>query len=460
MHARAAGVLESGVSCLVSSAFIEGCGGDVLCRQGTNPPHFLYRILMKMGMIKEFLKEKKNRWRAALFLAFAVLAVAAITYGITSYAQKEPGYYQAEPDAQTKTVAYDSGVVYYGYAGGSSDEVKHYLNGMNAAYSASLLRAYKELDAENTYDGFTNIATLNQHIGEELQISGELMNVLRDALAKTRDGKGYNVFSGALHAQWRTLLYLDSPDEFDPAADVFEAQRMADIAAMTADLSHFNLEIVDAEKHIVRLTVDEAYQTFAQNMEISAPALDLNVLRKAYLLQWVAADMAAQGYADGYLATDDGLSMVLNAGDMQHSLAGLSKGKAMVAATMPAEKNSVCCQMTAYPLTDRRYGYYTFMQDGATYMRHPWVNAQTGESGQLLLSAGLLARDMKPVDGLYCLITMTGAATEAEAQRMLRAACPAGGTAFYTAPEAPDTLFVCGETAGLRLAEGVEAHKF
>jgi hypothetical protein len=366
-----------------------------------------------------FFKKHKYKIGLALFLVTAAAAVFFITNGVVSLGNKDPGYYAIDvlPDAQV--TVFDSGLHFTLYAEGSSNEIKRTLNEASAAYSSSLERHYKLLDADNEYEGYVNLATLNARPGEAIQVSEALFAVLSDALTKTEENQGYSLFDGALFAEWRTLRYLEDPTDFDPINDPEMGERLALIAEQTRLGAPCTLRIVDANERIVSFEMSDAYRAFLAEQEITAPPLHLNLLQDAYLIQLVADEMAAQGFGGGYLYTDSGLSVMLNRDDRAFTLYGCIDNQVVKAGDVIAPPNTVFCQMTAFPLSENNYGYYTIEANGRAQYRHPWFDGQTGACSETLLSAAVLGAG-KPVDTLYKMLPLVQATDAKEfADRLL-----------------------------------------
>ncbi len=406
--------------------------------------------------IKTFFQSGKNRLRFALFAAALIIAVVGITYGVVQMGNKEPGYYALETRPETQVTTFDSGVTFMLHAQGSSDAIKQRLNLANAAYSLALERCYKLLDAEHEYEGYVNLATLNQHPGETFTVSEELFSVLRDALRKTEAGKGYSVFDGALYHEWRAIRYLESPTEFDPRNDPDTAARFAEIAQMSGERSHFTLRVINEETREIMFDISPEYKAMLSRHDIAAPVLDLNLLHDAYLLQLLAQDMTAQGFTDGYLYSASGISVTLNRDDMQYSLYGCADRKVQTAATALAPANTVCCQMTAFPLTESDYGFFQYEANGKLLYRHPWLDMRAGVCRDVFLSVAAVVRGASPADALYAMLRVAQAEDAASVDAVMRGLGDDFLTFAYTLQNTPDAVHIGGTDADalLTVADG------
>ena len=323
-------------------------------------------------------KDKKLVWRLVGFIAAVIVAVYAFTNGVLQLGHKDSGYYDVGLTAEGNAVLFGSGAHLLHYAEGSSSEIRQKLNAVQKAFTEALLRAHQLLDAEHTYTGMVNIASLNQAPGEKMQVAPALYAVLKDAVSRMERGEGYNLYAGALYHEWQTLRYLEEPREADPLNNADEAERLATITeavnrpgAITLDLS---------EENAAALEVSPEYAAFAEQQEIEGPMLDLNLLHDAYLLDMTAAVLQNQGIT-GYLYTDSGCSIWLESGDTRYTIYGADGA----AGTVKWPSPSALCQFTAYSLAEEPYGYYRV---GNT-LRHPFVDPVLGAPREVLLTAAL-----------------------------------------------------------------------
>ncbi len=335
-------------------------------------------------------------WLRIIGFALALLvAVSAISYGVVNIGRKEAGYQKVDALPDGDAVLYAKDIRFYVYLDGDSDRIKSKLNTIRSAYSAALLRCCKLLDAETEYEGVSNVATLNAHIGEDVAVSEELWRVLLDAQEKTREQKGYNVFDGAFYRAWQDIRILENPEDFDPLRSEEERERLAKLCEAGQDLSRFELVPVDAEKHILRLEVSEDYRNLLRELEQEGPILDLGLLHDAYELRLLSEAMEREGCRDGYLSAASGVTVTLSgnrAGEL--SLYGLKDGAPAPAAERAANSDLAVSAAHAFALDELQAGYYAL--DGQ--LRHPWLPA-SGLYRNLLLSALVVTDD--PVKSCY-----------------------------------------------------------
>ncbi|MBR2281207.1 MAG: hypothetical protein IJ863_01140 [Spirochaetales bacterium] len=355
--------------------------------------------------------------RAILTAIFFVIAVVAFTVGVTSIGRKVSGYQLIEGKTDAEALTYNNAVHYKYWLEGSSNQIKRGIRGLVAEYTPVLSAAYKQLDHQNTYTGHVSIGTINRNLGKEVSVSPELYAILQDAYARTLDRKGFNMFAGALYDAWRSILILEDPEDFDPLENGDQARRISAIAEAVNDLDNFSLEFLP--DNTVRFSLSEEYQTFCTQYEIDSFALDLNVLKDAYMLQWIGSSMVEKGYRYGYLFTEEGLALnTSDRGTLGYDLYVLENGEERPYASMDLDGVFSATTLTAWGMGSD-YGY-SIDADGALHFRSEHFNVQTGEFSEVSLSLTVISSDMDLVDTVCTAVWLDNLGSESELDKAAR----------------------------------------
>ena len=371
--------------------------------------------------------------RTAAFLLALLLAVGAISFGVTRIGRKVPGYQSIDIVSNEEELSYANDISFQYYLDGSSDEIKRELNEIRAFYTPTLLRICEQLDAETEYEGVNNLATLNARLGQDVELSEELFRVLLDAQARSEAQTGFHLFNGKLNRAWRDIRYLSNPEDFDPLRSEEQSQRLERLAEACRDPENFKLTVVDAERRIVRFEVSESCLALFEELEATGPILELGILHDAYELQLTAKALEEKGYRNGFLSMKSGMTALLSgnpAGELQ--LYGKTAEGVTEAATAPAESGRGSCMMRAFAQTEGEADYYEL--DGR--LRHPWLPA-SGVYNDLLQAALAVAED--PVTACCRILQLQELTTEEE----LRAAASASGEEIaFILNDGTQTVFV------------------
>ncbi len=348
-------------------------------------------VYMKDDRIQ--VSEKHVGLRVVFFVVAVVVAVGAFSYGISALGAKQSGYQLIEASADSDAPFYNREISFGYYLEGSSGAIKKATKELVGVYTPILAAAYKQLDSSVEYAGAVSIGALNNHLGEEIGVSAELYDVLKDAYARTLERRNFNMFAGALYAEWKSVLILDDPVGFDPLTNEDMAARFADIAAQVSNLDNFSLEFLDDERHIVRFSVSDGYAAFCKEMEIEAGALDLNLLVNAYRLEMIASALEDLGFTDGYLLSQDGLAITLSGCRQQgYALYGMEDGSIVERGSFVVEGRSSKAFMAAFPLGSYSGSYYSVV-DGR--LRHLFFDTSTGEIRDVVMACTLVSLDGK-----------------------------------------------------------------
>ncbi|MBR5391211.1 MAG: hypothetical protein IK141_07965 [Clostridia bacterium] len=356
--------------------------------------------MKKQSDEKEILVSDKHLGlRIAAFAVAFVVAVSAFAVGIYQMVKKEPGYAVITPAIDKDAPRYASGITLTYYFSGSSGEIKDAQRELTTHYSGALQRIYKLLDPVEEYPGFVNLATINHHPGKELEVSEELFAVLTDALDKTAENQGFNLFAGPLNAEWNSILGSEQAADFDPLNDPEEAARLAAIAEMTADRTCVSLTVTDANRRAVRLDLSDRYTAFSQQYELTGPVLDLGLLKEAWILDLTAADLEKGFYHFGYFQTADGLVRALSQpGGGDNVLYAWIENAPATAALAPMKENMACSRFKCFPLGGE-LGYYTVEAQGQVHYRGPYSLA--APAFETPLAASYAMTDGSAVEACY-----------------------------------------------------------
>lgn len=354
--------------------------------------------------------EKHVGLRLALFIVAFTVAIVAFSYGVSRVIHRDEGYYDISAEKNQETPMYSVGFHLKYYFTGESAEIRNGIKQLGDVYSQVLLRSYKLLDAKNTYDGYSNIATLNASVGEEVNVGKELYGILADAAEKTHEGvagTGYNLFAGALFEEWNAILSLEAEEaaEFDPSVNEKTAERIARLAEMTSNPDYFDIEFLDDEKYTVKFTVADEYLDFLRENEYGTCILDPNLLADAYRLRIICSALEENGYKNGYAYTASGLTVSLSEHEGgEYCMYGYNEGYSPeIIASAAVKRGSSASLLRSFPLYDGEIMYY---EAGGVH-RSPNINAATGENGTENIASSL-ALDYEtgdPVDVLYANLT-------------------------------------------------------
>lgn len=377
---------------------------------------------------------KHLKLRFVLFALAVVIGIVAFGTAFFQLSNRTEGCYEITAARDEDIPLYANGIHLFCYLSGKSNAIKADLKEAESIYTESLSRIYRLLDADQTYEGYVNLATLNEQIGQPVALPVELYTALTDAIDRS-EAFGRNPYDTALRRAWEELLYLESPQDADPLHSPIQRERMEALAAAVREQDAIRLDILDATTCTVRLTVSESLQNTLQAWEMNGPVLDLGLLREAYTLKYVAGKLRDAGFTHGYLETDSGLKLLLPdsaKGDLL--LYGLVNDAVVPAASVPVQGGMACCTLYTFPL-EKEYGYYSV--EGV--LRHPYLMV-SGEPNTALLTVWVLAADGDIVDAAVEALTLMDGDAETAYSNLERYADGASFAAVV-AVDAPEMIY-------------------
>ncbi len=364
--------------------------------------------------------------RIALFVAALALAIFAFSKAITNLGIHEEGYYTIQAASDKEAANYTSGIeLSYHIKGESVGEMRELYKGVTNEYTSILARAYKLLDNTASYEGYNNLAYIYQHQGEKIVLSEELFGILDDAYKKTLEQRGFNMFAGALYKEWSDIVYSYDHEEIDPSVNEEEASRIAKIAALVNDLSNFELVLDKAEKSVIFKVSDE-YEEAAEQLGIEVPALDLNLMKYAYMMEMIRAHFEAAGLTDGILTSDNGLlsgqySLVINMEDvsLSYPVYGLDDdGKVYKMTDDGMDGKFSLAAFRSFPMTDEDLSAYTVTDaDGNVHYRHMYFSVKTGFHTEMISMDYCFALSRSITDAAYANLCINSVETYEEMKK-------------------------------------------
>lgn len=324
--------------------------------------------------------------RAVLVGVFFVIAMISFTAFAKQCTHKEPGWYEIGFNPDEAAPRYSSGIELNYYFDGESSDITLGLNEIRNDFSETLKHIYKLTDPDEQYTGYVNIAYINTHPGEGIELDPDLYEVLTSAYELTQSGE-FNMFAGALYKEWQGITVLEDSRDFDPLLDSDEALRLKSIAEKTAELENFKFEIIDHEKHIIRFDISDEYRDMIESMELSPSVIDLAFLRDAYELDYTAKKLEEKGRDHGYITAKSGITRAMSGvSEGVYFIYSQKEGTPAQACRIRMEGGSACCSIRSFSL-EEDFEYYTVEKEGKTYYRHPHFDYLTAEVYDALLSA-------------------------------------------------------------------------
>lgn len=173
---------------------------------------------------------------------------------------------------------------------------------LTAAYTEAAVAAYRLFNADESFEGVTNIQDLNRHPNEVLTVD----EALYEAFALLERYGNRSVYLGPVYETYGGLFSCEEEwqaADFDPYVNPEVAAFYAEAAAYARDPGSVSVELLGDGQ--VRLNVSEEYLAFAGRSD-TCRFVDFDWMANAFIADYLAQTLADQGYTHGVLTSYDG----------------------------------------------------------------------------------------------------------------------------------------------------------
>ncbi len=311
----------------------------------------------------------KLRW-IAIGLLLAV-AVVSIGYGFSLALSTEPGWQPVHATSNTVNCSGDF-VLMYDFGEKGINPTAQYKK-LEILYTQLTERGYALFSP--AAEGADNLHWLNTHVNETVTVAPELYK----ALEQICRSESRHPYMGPV-VKLYDPLFLSATDEeaavFDPAKDPELAEIARETGLWCADPDAVDLELLGNNQ--VRLKVSDGYRSFAEENGIES-FLDLNWMTNAFVIDFIADGLEAQGFTSGYLTSYDGFTRNLDIRGNLYSVNFFDRQGSTV--RMPGrldyEGPASVVFLRDYPLSEEdRWHYYAYA-DGS--VSHVFLDPSDGQ---------------------------------------------------------------------------------
>lgn len=338
---------------------------------------------------------KHLKTRIFIFVLAFLLAIFSFSYGVYSISKKEPGIYEIEAIRNDDVKFYNSGIKLYYYLEGNSNQIKSNLESISNLYSNSLVNIHCLLNNKNTYENYKNIAYINKHLNEDITLDETLFNIILDAYDKTLQNNGYNMFAGPLFESWNSILNSFEQASYEPINNPFEKERIETITELINEPNNISIDVIDHNKRIIRVNVSKEIIDVLNKYEYEYGLIDLNLLKDAYIAQFLNEELNKYEFTDGYIQFDSGLLMNMSSRDFGvYYLYTYSDAPSKITEINVDNRICISC-FKQFSLGEDNY------YEINDILRSPFISSKTGYPFVSYLSSYIYSSNNSPVELVY-----------------------------------------------------------
>ena len=244
------------------------------------------------------LSEKNKTLRLIAAIALLIIGAVGITVGIMSLLNKETGWQKVQIAPQERNCS-ENFVLQYNFSG-SGAEATAVNSKLQTAYGAACVKAYQLFTPDEAIEGVNNVYYVNHNPNKEITVDP----VLYWAFEKM-EGTPW-LYLGPVYTHYYNLILNTEESlvkELDPLVSSQAAAYVGKLAEFAADRNAVSLELLGNNR--VKLHVSQEYLAFAAAEEMDT-FLDFAYLTNAFIIDYLADTLIAEGLTEGYLASVDG----------------------------------------------------------------------------------------------------------------------------------------------------------
>lgn len=318
------------------------------------------------------LTNKNIKLRLAAAVLFLIIAVTAITYGIMSLLKEEAGWREIEVYSSAGVTCGEDFVFLYEV--GDQENIRTQVQLVTTLYSDAAKAAYEIFNADTEIESVFNLWYINHHPNEEIVVDAALY----DALSQICEDGGRWIYLGPAYSIYDNLFYVQSPDgaaDFDPHLNPDIRDLFQEICRFAGDPEAVKLEL--SEENVVRLNVSREYLDFAMEEELE-DFIDFYWLKNAFIADYMANRLLAEGYTHGVISSYDGFIRCLdNSGTVfTYQLFHGQESEVVIREVMEYTGPQSFAAFRNYPLNALDVRHYLALSDGS--IRTPYLSPKDG----------------------------------------------------------------------------------
>lgn len=308
-------------------------------------------------------------------MAAALLLIGAglLVYAFLQFLNPQSGWETITANSSAgASSAEDFTLLYYPGAGGASPTAER--RGVTQVYTSLARNAYELFHAGQGFDGMANVYAINRRPNEVLEVEPGLYA----AFGVVQESGSRALYLGPVYNRYFDLFSCQDDVQlvdFDPRLSQDVAREYREICAYANDRTAVSLELLGENR--VRLNVSAEYLAYARREGIE-DFIDFSWMTNAFIADFLANGLAAQGYTHGTLTSYDGFSRCLDMGETEYSLQFYSRVDNTVypAAVLHYTGPLAVVSLRDYPVNDQDARRFYTLRSGER--RTPYLDPADG----------------------------------------------------------------------------------
>lgn len=259
--------------------------------------------------------DDKRKQKLILIVILLALGITLIVFAVSNFLSVPAGWETIRVGTNAEETC--AGEFIFQYLLGDGDKAANVeQKEVTNIYAQAAQEAFRIFHADRLFDDVHNVAYLNQHPNEDVEIPAALYN----AFALLQKYENRALYLAPIYQEYVSMFLCDEDwiaKDYDPDQDLEQAAYFTKVLAFTNDGNAVKLELLGNNK--VKLSVSSDYVQFAKDNEITA-FIDFYWMKNAFIVDYLAQQLTNAGYTKGSISSFDGFTRNLDASDRAYQL--------------------------------------------------------------------------------------------------------------------------------------------
>lgn len=240
-----------------------------------------------------------SKGRLAAVLLLAAVGVSFLVYSIAQLLIPPAGWQTVQAAGLSSGSEFS-----FLYNSASSKEAK----GVKTVYTRACQESYQLFNSGEAFEGVVNLASINRHPNEALEVDPALY----EALAAFAERGRRELYLGPIYERYEGLFTCEDDSQlvyYDPRLSEEVREEYDEVLSFANDPQAIDLELLGEGR--VRLKVSPEYLAWAGERGVTR-FLDFSWMKNAFVADYLAQELMAAGYTSGTLSSRDGFFRTLD----------------------------------------------------------------------------------------------------------------------------------------------------
>ena len=326
--------------------------------------------------------------RLALMLLFLAAGVIFLGYAVMQMLTPQSEWITVEAGTGGGASSAPEVEFFYRLGGGEASPAAE-RRALSALYTELSRNAFEVFHNQLALEGVNNLYAINRHPNEELTVD----RALYEAFAAVERSGNRALYLGPVYDRYSGLFSCEDDSllaDFDPRLSTEVAREYQEYAAFANDPRAVRVELLGENR--IRLFVSGEYLEYAGREGIES-FIDFAWMRNAFIADYLAEELAAQGFTRGVLASYDGFVRCLDGSGEAYSyqVFDLVGSAAYTVAVMEYQGPRSMVNLRDYPINLLDQARFYRLRTGE--VRTPYVDTADGVCRNALSSLTCYAGD-------------------------------------------------------------------